>query len=144
MAEFVARLSDINALAEQSPGFVWRLQTEDGDATAVRPYADVRIMINLSVWAGLEQLRAYVYRTAHAAVMKRRREWFERFERVYVALWWVPAGHHPSVDEAVARLNHLEQHGPTAWAFSFTEPFEADGQRMAREGIAQDDTCPAT
>jgi hypothetical protein len=144
MAEFVARLSDINALAERSPGFVWRLQTEDGDATAVRPYADARIMINLSVWAGLEQLRAYVYRTAHAAVMKRRREWFERFDRVYVALWWVPAGHHPSVDEAVARLNHLEQHGPTAFAFSFAEPFRADGEPMALEGMTRDDACPAT
>lgn len=144
MAEFVARLSDINALAERSPGFVWRLQTEDGDATAVRPYADNRIMINLSVWAGLEQLRAYVYRTAHAAVMKRRREWFERFDRVYVALWWVPAGHHPSVAEAVAHLNHLEQRGPTAFAFSFPEPFRADGQPAGLDGIARDDACPAT
>jgi hypothetical protein len=76
--EFVARLTEINALADQSPGFVWRLQTEDGDATAVRPYADQRILINMSVWTDLEALRAYVFRTAHAAVMRRRREWFER------------------------------------------------------------------
>jgi hypothetical protein len=92
MAEFVARLPDINALAERSPGFVWRLQTEDGDATAVRPYADTRILINLSVWTDLDTLRAYVYRSDHAAVMKRRREWFERFDRIYVALWWLPIG----------------------------------------------------
>lgn len=144
MAGFVARLSDINALAEQSPGFVWRLQTEDGDATAVRPYADRRIMINLSVWADLDRLRAYVYQSAHAAVMKRRREWFERFDRIYVALWWVPAGHHPSADEAVARLDHLEQHGPTAFAFSFAEPFGADGLPLSREGVTRDDACPAT
>jgi hypothetical protein len=78
MLEFVARLTEINALADQSPGFVWRLQTEDGDATAVRPYADQRILINMSVWTDLEALRAYVFRTAHAAVMRRRREWFER------------------------------------------------------------------
>jgi heme-degrading monooxygenase HmoA len=81
MAEFVARLPEINALADQSPGFVWRLQTEDGDATAVRPYEDARILINLSVWTDLRALRAYVYGSAHAAVMRRRREWFERFDR---------------------------------------------------------------
>jgi heme-degrading monooxygenase HmoA len=144
MAEFMARLEQINALAEQSPGFVWRLQTEDGDATAVRPYGDNRIMINLSVWADLPALRAYVYRSAHAAVMKRRREWFERFEGMYLALWWVPAGHRPSVAEAVARLAHLEQHGPTATAFSFTEPFGPDGLPLPRGSITRDDACPAT
>jgi hypothetical protein len=144
MAEFVANLPEINALAERSPGFVWRLQTEDGDATAVRPYEDLRILINLSVWADLLALRAYVYRSAHAAVMRRRREWFERFDRVYVALWWVPAGHRPAVAEAVARLAHLEQHGPTAFAFSFAQPFGPDGLPMPLEGITRDDACPAT
>lgn len=144
MAEFMGRLEEINALAEQSPGFVWRLQTEDGDATAVRPYGDSRIMINLSVWADLSSLRTYVYRSAHAAVMKRRREWFERFEGMYLALWWVPAGHRPSVAEAVARLAHLEQHGPTATAFSFAEPFGPDGLPLPRESITRDDACPAT
>ena len=144
MAEFVARLSEINALAERSPGFIWRLQTEDGDATAVRPYQDNRILINLSVWADLPGLRSYVFRSAHAAVMRRRREWFERFDRIYVALWWVPAGHRPPVAEAVARLAHLEQQGSTAFAFSFTEPFGADGQPVPREGVTRDDACPAT
>jgi Domain of unknown function (DUF3291) len=144
MAEFVARLPEINALAEQSPGFVWRLQTEDGDATAVRPYEDTRILINLSVWADLTALRTYVYRSPHAAVMRRRREWFERFDRIYVALWWVRAGHRPSVAEAVARLAHMEHHGPTAFAFSFAEPFGPDGLPLAREGVTRDDTCPAT
>jgi heme-degrading monooxygenase HmoA len=144
MAEFVARLPEINALAEQTPGFVWRLQTEDGDATAVRPYDDARIMINMSVWADLAALKAYVYRSPHAAVMRRRREWFERFDRVYVALWWVPAGHRPSVTEAVERLAHLEAHGPSAFAFSFAEPFGPDGAPLPREGITRDDACPAT
>lgn len=144
MAEFVARLPAINALAERSPGFVWRLQTEDGDATAVRPYEDTRILINLSVWADLDALRAYVYRSAHAQVMRRRREWFERFERVYVALWWVPAGHRPSVEEAVVRLAHLEHHGPTAFAFSFAQAFGPDGVPVALERASRDDTCPAT
>jgi hypothetical protein len=144
MAGFMARLADINALAEQSPGFVWRLQTEDGDATAVRPYDDPRIMINLSVWNDLTALRSYVYRSDHASVMKRRREWFERFERVYVALWWVPAGHHPSVAEAVERLAHLEHHGPTAFAFTFAQPFRSDGAPLPRESAPRDDACPAT
>jgi Domain of unknown function (DUF3291) len=82
MAGFVSRLAEINALADASPGFVWRLQTEDGDATAVRPYADVRILINLSVWTDLAALRAYVYRSPHASVMRGRRDWFERFDLV--------------------------------------------------------------
>jgi hypothetical protein len=144
MAEFMARLPEINALADRSTGFVWRLQTEDGDATAVRPYEDARILINLSVWADLDALRTYVFGSAHAAVMRRRREWFERFDRVYVALWWVPAGHRPSVAEAVARLACLEQHGPTAQAFGFAAPFGPDGRPMLREGLTQDDACPAT
>jgi hypothetical protein len=143
MAEFVANLPGINALADQSPGFVWRLQTEDGDATAVRPYADARILINLSVWSDLSALRTFVFRSPHAAVMRRRREWFERFERIYVALWWVPAGHRPSVAEAVDRLAYLEQHGPTAFAFSFAQPFGSDGTPLPREGVTRDDTCPA-
>ena len=144
MAEFVANLAEINALADRSPGFVWRLQTEDGDATAVRPYEDPGILINLSVWEDLPALRAYVYRSAHAGIMRRRREWFERFERVYVALWWVPAGHRPSVAEAVERLAHLEEHGPTAVAFPFAEPFGPDGVAVRGEDATRDDSCPAT
>jgi hypothetical protein len=143
MAEFVANLPAINALADRTPGFVWRLQTEDGDATAVRPYADTGILINLSVWEDMTALRDYVYRSAHAGVMRRRREWFERFERVYVALWWVPAGHRPSVAEAVERLEHLERHGPTAFAFSFRDAFGPDGVALTQEGVARDDSCPA-
>ena len=145
MAGFAARLEDINALAERTPGFVWRLQTEDGDATAVRPYpGDNRIMINLSLWADLAALREYVFRSAHAEVMRPRREWFERFERVYVAMWWVPAGHRPTVMEAVERLAHLEAHGPTPYAFGFAEPFGPDGRPITREGAELGDACPAT
>jgi hypothetical protein len=91
MADFVAQLPAINALADQAAGLVWRLQTEDGDATAFRPYDDPTILINMSVWTDLVSLRDYVYRGAHAPVMQRRREWFQRFEGVFVALWWVPA-----------------------------------------------------
>jgi hypothetical protein len=144
MQEFVAQLPEINALAEQTPGFVWRLQTEDGNATAIRPYADDSILINMSVWTDLDALRTYVFRSAHAAVMRRRREWFERFEGIYAAIWWVPAGHRPSIEEAVSRLAHLEAHGPTSHAFSFTQPFDPEGRPIARERAAQDDACPAT
>jgi hypothetical protein len=142
MREFMARLDEINALAERSPGFVWRLQTEDGDATAIRPYDDDRVMVNLSVWADLDSLRSYVFRSAHAGVMRRRREWFERYEGVYLALWWVPAGHRPTVEEAVGRLAHLAAHGPTAHAFSFQQPFGPEGSPLARDPV--DDACPAT
>jgi hypothetical protein len=142
MAEFAAALSEINALAERTPGFVWRLQTEDGDATAIRPYDDPRILINLSVWTDLDALRGYVFRSEHARYMRRRREWFERFERVYVALWWVPAGHRPPVAEAVDRLAHLEAHGATPNVFTFAEPFGPDGMPAARGTTP--DSCPAT
>jgi hypothetical protein len=118
MADFVANLAPINALADASPGFVWRFQTEDGDATAVRPYDDDRIIINFSVWQDLNALREFVYRGSHAGVMKRRREWFERLADPYVALWWVPAGHQPTLAEAVARMEQLKANGPSAAAFT--------------------------
>jgi hypothetical protein len=144
MLGFVARLEEINALAERSPGFVWRLQTEDGDATAVRPYPnDNTIMINMSVWTDLDSLREYVFRTMHANVMRQRREWFERFEGVYVALWWVPAGYKPTVEDAVARLAHLEAHGSTPFAFSFAQPFDSEGRSVTRGRTPWDDACPA-
>ena len=140
MAGFVAQLATINALADGSPGFVWRLQTEDGDATAVRPYADDRILINLSVWVDLPPLRAFVFRSGHADVMRRRREWFERFPEAYLALWWVTAGHRPSVAEAVERLAHLQAHGPTGQAFTFRESYDPWGRRIVE---ASPDECPA-
>src|SRR5215210_3052662 len=145
MQGFVARLEEINALAERTPGFVWRLQTEDGDATAFRPYPDDQsILINLSVWSDLDSLREYVFRSLHAEVMRQRREWFERFEGVYVALWWIPAGHRPSLGEAVSRIADLEAHGTTPLAFSFTQAFDPDGRAMSRERATWGDACPAT
>src|SRR2546422_8033077 len=91
MAGFVARLDDINALADRSSGFVWRLQTEEGNATYLRPFDDERIIVNMSVWESIDALRAYVYGSAHAEVLRQRREWFEKFDRVFLALWWIPA-----------------------------------------------------
>jgi hypothetical protein len=140
MRGFAEQLAPINALADTSPGFVWRLQTEDGDATAVRPYDDERIMINLSVWEDLDTLQSFVYRTAHAGVMRGRREWFERFEEAYVALWWIPRGHRPTVVEAVERLAHLQTHGPTGFAFTFRDAYDPHGTPV---GQWQADRCPA-
>jgi len=119
MSGFVNRLDEINALADLSPGFVWRLIVNDGNATYLRPFGDPRMLLNMSVWKTVEQLRQYVYQTAHVELLRQRHAWFEKLAGVYTALWWVPAGHIPSVDEAKQRLAHLETHGPTEFAFTF-------------------------
>jgi Domain of unknown function (DUF3291) len=126
MAGFVARLDEINALADTSPGFVWRLQTPEGNATYFRPFEDQRVLLNMSVWETIDALRSYVYRTAHAQLLRQRQDWFEKFDRPYVALWWVPAGHLPSINEAKQRLAHLETQGPTQFAFTFKNLFPLD------------------
>ncbi|HEY1510229.1 MAG TPA: DUF3291 domain-containing protein [Solirubrobacteraceae bacterium] len=126
MAEFVAALDRVNAIADRSPGFVWRLQTEEGDATAIRAFEDELVIINMSVWASADQLAEFVYRSGHVEVMRRRREWFERL-RLYLALWWIPEGHIPTVQEAQERLAHLEAHGPSPYAFTFKRRFTPDG-----------------
>ena len=126
MSGFVARLDEINALAESSPGFVWRLQTEEGNATYLRPFDDDRILFNLSVWESVDHLKAYVYRTAHAQLLQSRRQWFEQFEKPFVALWWVAAGHVPTIDEAKERLAMLQERGPSPLAFDLRNAFEPD------------------
>ncbi len=125
MAGFVARLDEINALADGSPGFVWRLQTEQGNATALQPYDDDRILFNMSVWETPEHLKDFVYGSLHAEVMRSRKSWFERFGAPYTALWWVAPGHVPGIDEAKQRLHHLQTHGPSPFAFSFARLFPA-------------------
>ncbi len=143
MAEFAANLERINALAENSPGFVWRLQTEEGDATALRPFEDDRTLVNMSVWRDIESLSAYVYRSGHVEIMRRRREWFERMEQAFLVLWWVPKGHRPTIAEAIAKLQVLRSVGPTAEAFSFRQPFASPDARQHDPGAFLD-TCPAT
>jgi hypothetical protein len=134
MAGFRTQLDPINALADRSPGFVWRLQTEDGNATAIRPYADDQLMaINMSVWESLESLQQFVYKSAHVGTLRARKEWFEPIEGPGLALWWIPVGHIPTVAEARERLQHLKEHGPTPHAFTFRTPFpapDADGGEM--------------
>jgi hypothetical protein len=126
IADFVAQLDEINALADATPGFVWRLQTEDGNATAVRAYDDELIAINMSVWESIEALGDYVYRSAHTRVLRRRREWFEHTPKETLVMWWIPAGEIPTVQEGVARLEYLRAHGSTAHAFTFRTPFAPD------------------
>ena len=123
MADFTANLERINALADQSPGFVWRLEDEDGNATSLRPFGD-DLLVNLSVWEDLDSLRAFVFKSAHADIMRRRSEWFDRMDTDYVVLWWVPAGHRPTEQEAGERLDRLRSDGPGPDAFSFREPFD--------------------
>lgn len=123
MADFVANLVRINTLADESPGFVWRHQGEDGDSTSTRVRGDDRILINFSVWESIESLFEYTYRSDHVEVYRRRREWIEHPTEAYLVLWWVPAGHIPSVEEADERLDYLRANGPTAHAFGFKQRF---------------------
>jgi hypothetical protein len=144
LAGFVQRLDEINALADRSPGFVWRLQTPAGNATYLRPYDDDRILFNLSVWETAEALKAYVYRSAHAELLRQRQEWFSKFDGAYMALWWVPAGHRPSVDEAKNRLERLAAAGPTSFAFTFRRMFPPDEEAIRATDWSQFEPCPAS
>ena len=117
---FVNNLDRVNGLGDASPGFVWRLQTDDGDATALRPFPDPDIIVNLTVWESVESLRAFAYKGEHLEVFKHRRQWFEERVEPMVVLWWVADGHIPSVEEARERLEFLRRHGPSPWAFPFS------------------------
>ena len=143
MADFVANIDRINALAEDSPGFAWRLQTEAGNATSLSPLGRNKI-VNISVWEDVAALNHYAYKTAHVEIMKRRREWFERMSEAYMVLWWVPKGQWPTVAEAIARLERLRAHGPTPYAFTFKQAFPAPDAPPAAQAPSFGDVCPAT
>src|SRR5262245_227275 len=143
MADFVNNLDRINALAESSPGYVWRLQTEEGDATALRPLGD-DTLVNVSVWKDVESLNNYVYRSAHVEIMRRRKEWFDKMREAYVVLWWIPRGHRPTVTEAIARLELLRAKGPTQEAFTFRSAFPPPDAVPQSKGFGFGDECPAT
>jgi hypothetical protein len=124
-ADFVNALDHVNALADASPGFVWRLKGEGSGAIDIKPFPDPQMAINMSVWESVDALAAFAYRNMdHRGVMRRRREWFEE-RQVYMALWWVPAGTLPTVEDAKAKLELLEKLGPTPEAFTFRQPFAA-------------------
>lgn len=122
---FTSRLDEINALADRTPGFVWRLQGDGDSATDLRPFEDDSILVNMSVWEGLEPLRDYVYRSDHLQLLRERRQYFQHMTEAFTALWWIPAGHIPTTTEAWERLVHLRAHGPTAQAFTFGKAFPA-------------------
>jgi Domain of unknown function (DUF3291) len=130
LADFVNALDPVNAEADGAPGFLWRLQTEDGNATSVAAFAadlgdGVRIITNMSTWRDVESLAAFVYGPMHAAIMRRRREWFLPIQEAYLACWWVPAGHRPTVAEAEHRVALLRRCGPTPASFTLTRHFQA-------------------
>lgn len=122
MADFVANLERINALAEQSAGFVWRLKDDAGDATSLRPFGELMI-VNMSLWTDVESLRRFAFESAHVEILRRRREWFDRMSNAYAVLWWVRRGHRPTLDEASERLAYLRAKGATAHAFTFKDSF---------------------
>ncbi len=128
MEGFARQLEFINACAERSPGFVWRLQTDDGDATGIDIFGDSELLINLSVWVSVEALGDYGYKSAHRQPLKERRSWFLPIEEAHLALWWVSAGHRPSVAEAEKKLLQLRTEGPTSRAFTFQTRFPAPGR----------------
>jgi len=140
LADFVAALDPINAIADRSPGFVWRLQDDSGNATGLHPMGE-DVIVNVSVWRDPESLQAFVYRGEHAGVMKRRREWFGKMD-FYMVLWWVPQGHRPTVEEAITRLDLLRRNGPGAEAFTFAKLYPSPGTREAA-AVAPDTACPA-
>jgi hypothetical protein len=123
MTGFVAQLDEVNAIADGSKGFVWRLKDENNSAVSLNPFGDERILINMSVWETVEDLEAYVYSGRHRDVLKSRREWFVKFGQPFVALWHIPAGHIPTIEEARARLDFLQTNGPTSYAFDFKSRF---------------------
>lgn len=128
VAEFFANLDRVNALAEQSEGFVWRLKEEaGGNATGIAISPDPNLIVNMSVWRDADALFDYVYRSAHTPVMAKRRQWFERPGGAYQALWWIQAGHRPTVEEGLSKLWLIDRYGPTSQAFTFKARFPAPG-----------------
>ena len=148
LADFVAMLDPVNAVADTAPGFVWRLQTEDGNSTALRAFeddaegADGGILLNMSVWETVEDLAAFAYGDAHRVVLRRRREWFEQLKDAYMAGWWIPRGHIPTIQEAEERVKHLRAHGPTPYAFTIRVHFPSPDGDAAPLHSPEDWACP--
>ena len=141
VARFFAELDAINALADRSPGFVWRLVGEGGNATDVLPTPDLQFIVNMSVWTDADALFDFTYRTAHTGVMAQRRQWFERAQSAYQALWWLPAGEIASVEDGLARLWRIDRFGPTEQAFGFKTRFPAPGMEGPPVDMNPDPWC---
>ena len=143
MADFVANLDRINSLAESSPGFVWRLQTEEGDATGLRPMGE-DTLVNMSVWQDVASLDRFVYRSAHVEIMRRRKQWFASMREAFVVLWWVPGGHRPGIADVAAKLELLRANRPPEAAFTFRQAFAPPDAPEPRSAFALGGQCPAT
>ena len=133
MREFVEALDPVNGAADTSPGFVWRLQSEDGDAMAFQLGDDASLLVNLSVWESLDALRAFYLAAPHSAFLRRRGEWFERAQEPYMALWWVPVGHRPDLEEAAEKLAHIRRVGATREVFDFANLFPKPSPESAED-----------
>jgi len=123
--EFVDNLEPVNNLAEQSDGFVWRLKDDSGDATSISAYDDPSIIINMSVWESIDELKNFMFRTHHRDFLRRKKEWFESLAEDSYVLWWVPKGHTPTIDEGINKLEFLRSNGDTPQAFTFKSNFSA-------------------
>lgn len=147
LADFVANLDPVNALADAADGFRWRLQTADGNATSIQAFewdagSSPGVIANLSVWESVEALASFVYSGRHREVLARRREWFQLMREAYAALWWIPAGQRPSIADAEDRVRHLRRQGPTPYAFTIRQPF-ASPDRPGKDVLTQAEwTCP--
>jgi hypothetical protein len=119
MADFMNNLDLVNAVAERSKGFIWRLKDDSGNATNFRPFPDPNMAVNLSVWESVETLERFVWQTVHKRLYGRRSEWFEPLDAPHLVMWWVQGGHRPTLDEAKERLEHLTAHGPSDHAFGW-------------------------
>lgn len=137
MSGFVARLDEINALAEKSAGFVWRLQTEEGDATAIRVFNNEAIIVNMSVWESVDALHKFTYASDHVEVFRKRRDWFEKMSKPMMALWWIPEGMIPTSEDGKAKLAYIEQHGVTPLAFTFKEQFSVEEMLTAQSQLTK-------
>jgi hypothetical protein len=123
MKEFVDNLDKVNALAESSPGFVWRLKDESNNATNLNPYNDEQVIINISVWRSIETLENFIYKTFHTEFLKRRKEWFQSYGKAYTAMWWIPKGQFPAIEEAIEKLDYYQKNGPSALVFDFRNKY---------------------
>ena len=135
LADFTNNLTPVNALAEASPGFVWRLKSDDDNATSFTGFGDDRIIINMSVWESMDTLRDFVFRSHHVDFLRRRREFFERLESAFACLWWVPAGHEPTISEAEERLDRLRLDGPSPFAFTMPRSFPPPSADAAADEV---------
>jgi hypothetical protein len=140
--DFRVNLERINTLAERSPGYIWRLQDDSGNATSIKPFNDDLEIINLTVWSSVDALAEFTYRSGHVEFLRRRRQFFEAPSQPILCLWWIPEGTVPSVGEAIARLEHLRTHGPTQIAFTFQQRFDPDGILDGELG-AERNVCPS-